>query len=76
MVDKVHYTWKDIEHMIQNITNLMYADNWRPDYIVGLTRGGLVPADRYTQWLPPVGQLRVRGVALLGSTGWYVNRSR
>ena len=44
MVDKVHYTWKDIEHMIQNITNLMYADNWRPDYIVGLTRGGLVPA--------------------------------
>jgi hypoxanthine phosphoribosyltransferase len=22
----------------------MYKDNWRPDYIVGLTRGGLVPA--------------------------------
>ena len=41
---KVHYTWKDIEHMIQTINNLMYADNWRPDYIVGLTRGGLVPA--------------------------------
>ena len=44
MVDKVHYTWKDIEHMITTINNLMYADNWRPDYIVGLTRGGLVPA--------------------------------
>ena len=44
MVDKVHYTWKDIEHMIQVINNLMFADNWRPDYIVGLTRGGLVPA--------------------------------
>jgi len=44
MVDKVYYTWKDIEHMITTINNLMYADNWRPDYIVGLTRGGLVPA--------------------------------
>ena len=44
MTKKVHYTWKDIEHMIQVINNLMYQDNWRPDYIVGLTRGGLVPA--------------------------------
>ncbi len=44
MVKKVHYTWKDIEHMINNINNLMFADNWRPDYIVGMTRGGLVPA--------------------------------
>lgn len=41
---KIHYTWKDMEHMIQVINNLMYQDNWRPDYIVGLTRGGLVPA--------------------------------
>ena len=44
MVDKIHYTWKDIEHMIQSINNLMFADQWRPDYVVGLTRGGLVPA--------------------------------
>ena len=44
MIKKVHYTWKDIEHMIMTINNLMFADNWRPDYIVGMTRGGLVPA--------------------------------
>ena len=43
MVKKIHYTWKDVEHMINGVVNLMYADNWRPDYIVGLTRGGLVP---------------------------------
>ena len=43
MTKKIHYTWKDVEHMINVIVNLMYADNWRPDYIVGLTRGGLVP---------------------------------
>ena len=39
MVKKVHYTWKDIEHMIVTINNLMFADNWRPEYIVGMTRG-------------------------------------
>tara|TARA_B100001057_G_C22693233_1_gene888634 strand:- start:49 stop:540 length:492 start_codon:yes stop_codon:yes gene_type:complete len=44
MIDKVHYTWKDIEHMIQSINNLMFSDQWRPDYVVGLTRGGLVPS--------------------------------
>ena len=22
----------------------MYVDNWRPDYIIGITRGGNVPA--------------------------------
>ena len=43
-IKKIHYTWKDIEHQIQVINNLMFADNWRPSYIVGLTRGGLVPA--------------------------------
>ena len=30
--------------MIQSTNNLMFADPWRPDYVVGLTRGGLVPA--------------------------------
>lgn len=44
MVKKVYYTWKDIEHMVSTLNNLMFADKWRPDYIVGLTRGGLVPA--------------------------------
>jgi hypoxanthine phosphoribosyltransferase len=44
MVKKVYYNWKDVEHMIMSINNLMYADMWRPDYIVGLTRGGLMPA--------------------------------
>ena len=38
------YTWQDIETMCTSIVNQMYADNWRPDYIVGITRGGNVPA--------------------------------
>ena len=44
MIKKHYYSWNDIETMCVSIVNQMYADNWRPDYIVGLTRGGNVPA--------------------------------
>lgn len=30
--------------MCISIVNQMYKDNWKPDYIVGITRGGNVPA--------------------------------
>ena len=43
-IKKHYYTWQDVERMCVNIVNQMYADNWRPDYIVGITRGGNVPA--------------------------------
>jgi hypoxanthine phosphoribosyltransferase len=44
MNKKVYYSWEDVEHMISSINNEMAADGWRPDYIVGMSRGGLVPA--------------------------------
>jgi len=44
MIKKHYYSWADIEKMCVSIVNQMYADNWRPDYIVGITRGGNVPA--------------------------------
>ena len=44
MIKKHYYSWTDIERMCVSIVNQMYADNWRPDYIVGITRGGNVPA--------------------------------
>jgi len=44
MIKKNYYSWKDIEKMCVSIVNQMYTDNWRPDYIVGITRGGNVPA--------------------------------
>jgi hypoxanthine phosphoribosyltransferase len=44
MVKKHFYSWQDVEKMCVNIVTQMYRDNWRPDYIVGLTRGGNVPA--------------------------------
>jgi hypoxanthine phosphoribosyltransferase len=44
MIKKHYYSWTDIERMCVSIVNQMYADNWRPDYIIGITRGGNVPA--------------------------------
>ena len=44
MTKKHYYSWQDIENMCSSIVLQMFADNWRPDYIVGLTRGGNVPA--------------------------------
>jgi hypoxanthine phosphoribosyltransferase len=44
MIKKHYYTWTDVERMCISIVNQMYKDGWRPDYIVGITRGGNVPA--------------------------------
>ena len=44
MIKKHYYSWSDIERMCVSIVNQMYTDNWRPDYIVGITRGGNIPA--------------------------------
>ena len=44
MIKKHYYSWQDVERMCVSIVNQMYKDNWRPDYIVGITRGGNVPA--------------------------------
>ncbi len=44
MIKKHFYTWKDIETMCTSIVTQMYKDDWRPDYIVGITRGGNIPA--------------------------------
>lgn len=43
-VKKHIYDWQDIEKMTTSLITQMYNDSWRPDYIVGITRGGLVPA--------------------------------
>lgn len=44
MIKKHYYSWQDVEKMCVSIVNQMYKSNWKPDYIVGITRGGNVPA--------------------------------
>ena len=41
---KLYVDDQQIKEYVNKISYQMYKDNWRPDYIVGLTRGGLVPA--------------------------------
>jgi hypoxanthine phosphoribosyltransferase len=36
---------------VHNIMRDMTTDGWRPDYIVGITRGGLVPALMLSQYM-------------------------
>ena len=40
----INYDWHNVDKAIQSIAMQMYESEWRPDYIVGITRGGLVPA--------------------------------
>ena len=58
MIKKHYYSWQDVENACVNIALQMYKDNWRPDYIVGITRGGNVPATILSNMLD------VRGDAL------------
>lgn len=44
MPNKKFYSWTDIEKMCNQLINQLYKDEWKPDYIVGITRGGNVPA--------------------------------
>ena len=48
---KHRYTYNDVHRAATNIVLQMYKDNWRPDYVVGITRGGLPLALRISQLL-------------------------
>jgi hypoxanthine phosphoribosyltransferase len=42
---------KDVARYIHKIIRQMAQEHWRPDYIVGVTRGGLVPATMLSHYL-------------------------
>jgi hypoxanthine phosphoribosyltransferase len=58
MIKKHYYNWQDVEDACTDIALQMYKDNWLPDYVVGITRGGNVPATILSN------MLGVRGEAL------------
>lgn len=47
---KIYYSWKDVEGACLDIARQVVASQWRPDYIVGITRGGAVPAVMLSQF--------------------------
>lgn len=48
---KIYYSWSDVEGACLEISRSIIASNWRPDYIVGITRGGAIPAVMLSQFL-------------------------
>lgn len=48
---KVYYSWNQVEGAVLEISRQLRKDNWKPDYIVGITRGGAVPAILLSQYL-------------------------
>ena len=48
---KTYIDWFGVQHMTQDILRQMHLDEWYPDYVVGLTRGGLTPANLISQYL-------------------------
>lgn len=51
MVKKVYYTDKQIDGLIHSIMRQMIEDKWVPDYIIGINRGGLIPAVKISHYL-------------------------
>ena len=48
---KILVSWTDVENQTHEILRQLHLDQWRPDYVVGLTRGGLTPANLISQYL-------------------------
>ena len=48
---KVHLTWQDIQQQTNELLRQLATDCWRPDYVVGINRGGLVPCNLISQYL-------------------------
>ena len=43
-MDNLVYTWSDFDNDILDISKQLQDAEWVPDYIVGVKRGGLIPA--------------------------------
>ena len=52
---------QDIEEYVYSLCFQMDNSQWRPDIVVGLTRGGLVPANMISQYFDvPLETLKVK----------------
>jgi hypoxanthine phosphoribosyltransferase len=41
---------EDVKHLVSKICRDIVGSGWRPDYVVGITRGGLTPAVMISHW--------------------------
>lgn len=60
MTKKVYISYDQLKGHVQEIIRQINSDGWRPDYVVGITRGGLLPAVLISQYLDiPMHTLKV-----------------
>lgn len=50
MPNKIFYTYDQMIQGVNYISRQMSQENWRPDYVVGLLRGGIIPAVHLSHW--------------------------
>ena len=50
-MDKRYVSWEQYAGLVQEICRQLTVSNWRPDYVVGITRGGLLPAKMISHYL-------------------------
>lgn len=50
-MNHIKLSWQDVEKSCQNIIRKIHIDGFRPDLIVGITRGGLVPATMISHYI-------------------------
>lgn len=48
---KIYYSWRQVEGAVVDIARQLQKDQWLPHYIVGITRGGAIPAVMLSQYL-------------------------
>ena len=48
---KIYLSWDQVQGHTQELLRQIQQDRWQPDYVVGLTRGGLIPAVLISQYL-------------------------
>lgn len=48
---KQYISWQDLSGYVSSICRDISTGDWQPDYIVGITRGGLTPATMISHWL-------------------------
>ena len=46
-----YVSWSDIERWSEGILNMVVSDNYKPDIVIGIARGGLVPARMMSDYL-------------------------
>jgi hypoxanthine phosphoribosyltransferase len=50
-VKKRYLSWQDVQGQVTSLCQQIAKDDFRPDYVIGLTRGGLLPATMISHWL-------------------------